>query len=500
MQIICVSKGSQSRGEEFATKLAAKLDYQCLSREQILEEAIKRRIPIGKLETAIIKPWTFTEQLALELEHYKALATSILCERALKDNIVYHGRTGHLLLPGIGNILKLKVVSDTEYRIQYIMKSLRLSREKAKCYLEQIEDDRRRWVRNFYHVEWDVFTLYDLVLNLSQVSVDNAATAVCSMAQLPDFQATPASTNALKDLYLSARVRLLLASDKRTSRMNIKVRANDGIVYVTYPIQQAKDPAIIDDVLSSFKDAREIVRTEAETNILWIQEKFDPGDGSYDNVLSLANKWDAAVELMKLTAESGQEDQPQEAFEEKPLSESWRETGIIDESEETVELQDPDLSSVYEKLINDGRAGGKRTVAGSQKNLVSNIDRSINYRLIIFDNIFLSKGASTRKRLIQEWTNSLSDSLKIPIISLAEIQSRYKFGPRQLLRMLIFLLLTAGIVYLLFSYSPQVISILSNSSAKIRILSAVGVGLFVPIFAYFYSSVTSLFLKMIKLD
>ena len=150
MQIICVSKGSQSRGEEFAKKLAARLDYKCLGREEILEEATRRRIPIGKLETAIIKPWTFTEQLAQELEHYKALATSMLCERALDNNIVYHGRTGHLLLMGVGNILKLRVVSDTEYRMQYIMQNLGLSREKARCYLEQIEGkDKLRIKLNF---------------------------------------------------------------------------------------------------------------------------------------------------------------------------------------------------------------------------------------------------------------------------------------------------------------------------------------------------------------
>ena len=97
MQIITISRGSQSYGKDFAKNLADKLGYLCLSREEILEEATRQRIPIGKLETAIIKPHIFSEELALELEYYKALATSILCEKALSNNIVYHGRTGHLL-------------------------------------------------------------------------------------------------------------------------------------------------------------------------------------------------------------------------------------------------------------------------------------------------------------------------------------------------------------------------------------------------------------------
>ena len=281
--------------------------------------------------------------------------------------------------------------------------------------------------------------------------------------------------------------------------MNFQVRANAGVVYVTYPIQQVKDPAIINDVLSSFKDAREIVLTEAQTNILWIQEKFNAGDDSYKNVISLANKWNAAVELIKMTTEV-EPDAPVQDVVSSSSSESWRQTGIIEEPDGGDSTRNKDMSDIYEKLINDGRAGGKRLVAGSQKTLMTSIDRSINYRLIIFDNVFLSKSASARKRLAQEWSTSLSDSLKIPIISLDEMRSRYKFGPKQFFRMIIYGLLTAAIVYLLFSHSREVITFLSQTSVRMRIIAAIAIPLFIPIFAYIYSTVTSLFLKMIKLD
>ena len=498
MQMICVSRGSQSRGEEFAQKLAAKLDYECVSREQLLEEATKRRIPIGKLETAIIKPHTFTEDLAYELEYYKALSTSILCEKALSHNIVYHGRTGHLLLPGISHILKIRVESDAEYRIQYIMQKLQLSRQKAKRYLEQVDDDRRRWVKTFYNVEWNVFSLYDLVINLSQVNVDNSATAICHMAQLPEFQATPASMNALKDLYLASRARLLLASDRRTSRMNIKVKVSDRVLYVTYLLQQIKHPEIINEVLSPLKEAREIVCTKAQTNILWIQEKFEIQEEEYKGILSLANTWDAAVELMKMTPDEKGEMPTAPAI--KQDTESWRQTGIIDESEEAGPPGAPDLSKIYEKLIGDGRAGGKRSVTGSQKTLMNAIDRSVNYRLIVFDNMFAAKDPSARKRLLQEWSNVLTESLQIPVVTMKELKSEYRFGASQLVRMLTAAILTALIIFLLFKSGPQIVSVLSNADSKVRIISTICILIFVPLFAYIYSTVTGLLLKMIKLE
>jgi len=500
MQIVCISRGSQSKGVEFAEKLAAKLGYECVSREQLLEEATRSKIPIGKLETAIVKPHIFSEQLALELEHYKSLATSILCEKALKNNIVYHGRTGHLLLPGVGHILKIRVVSDMEYRLQYVMQKLELSRRKAQRYLKQIEEDRRRWVKKFYHVEWDVFTLYDLVLNLSNVSVDNAASAVCSMAQLPEYQATPATINTMKDLYLASRARLALARDTRTNRMNVKVRANNGVIHATYLSQEVKEPGVLVSVLQGLEDAREIVCTKAETNILWIQETFGPVDRSYDQVLSVANTLDAAVELIKIVP--GEEPESIAAKEDTTVDaeETWRETGIIDEGDTEDEREANDISKVYEKLINDGRAGGKRAIQGSQRTLLTAIDRSVNYRLIILDNVFVGKGAAVRKRLCREWSNSLSDALKTPVISLDEIVARYRFGVKQAVRLLVFAAITAGICFMVFHFDREILSFLSREGLQSRFLSIVFILVFVPSFAYSYSTVTRLLLKMMKLD
>jgi len=500
MQIICISRGSQSLGAELAEKLAANLGYECIGREQLLEEATRCKIPIGKLETSILKPHLFSEKLALELEHYKALATSILCEKALNKNIVYHGRTGHLLLQGVNHILKIRVVSDMEYRIKYIMQKLDLSRLKARRYIEQVEEDRRRWVKKFYNVEWDVFTLYDLVVNLSQMSVNNAASAICSMAQLPEFQATPASVNTLKDLYLSSKARLILASDESTSRINVKVRANNGIVYITYPIQQVKEAEVITRALKKLKEAKEIVCTKAETTILWIQETFDPEDSSYKEVLSLSNNWNAAVELIKLTLGDEPVDLPADEETEQRGFETWRETGIIDESDEESEKESADVSKVYERLINDGRAGGRKTIQGTQKTLLSAIDRSVNYRLIVFDNIFLSKGEAARKRLLREWSMLLSDSLKTPVITLSEIVSKYHFGLKQFIRMTLFAVFTAVIVFIVLNFEQEILAFISKEGFKWRVIATACILVFIPFFAFIYSAATGLFLKMIKLE
>jgi cytidylate kinase len=485
---------------EFSRVLADRLGFECVSREDLLEEATRQGIPIGKIETAIVKPQIFSGRLAIELEHYKALATSILCEKALDHSIVYHGRTGHLLLPGINNILRIRVVSDLEQRIEAVMNRLNLSRRKAKQYIDAVEEDRRRWIKQSYNVDWDVFSLYDLVLNLSQVSAQNAAAAVCSMVQLPEFQATPASTTSLQDLLLAAKARLILFRDARTREINVKIMANRGIVYVTYSFLQAKKIDLIMSVLQKLPEARKVVCTEAQTNLLWVQESFNMDDSSYAEVLSLANTWDAAIELIRLTKEDEITRWPVDEEIARRGLERWRQTGIIDDSEVEDTEEPEDVARIYERLIGSGRAGGKRVVEGTLKNLLKSIDRSVQYRLIVLDNIFLSKGRETRKRLQQEWSNALFDSLKTPVVSLSEIQREYRFGKKQAVRLALAALITAMVVFAIFRYDDWIVSFLLRESTSQRILAAACIVLFVPVFAFIYSTVTGLFLRIIKLD
>jgi cytidylate kinase len=500
MQIITVSKGSHSYGDNFARTLASKLDYECIGRDEILEEATRQKIPIGKLETAIIKPHIFSEELALELEHFKALATSLLCKKALNHNIIYHGRTGHLLLPGIEHILKIRVIADLESRIDFVMQKLDLTREKAKQYIEQLDQDRKKWVKQFYNVDWDTSSFYDIVVNLSHLNVENAATAVCAMAQLPEFQTTPANTKSLQNLYLSSSARLLLAMDKRTSHLNIKVRSTDNVVYVTYLPQQVKDAKLITEVLAELEDAKEIICTEAETNILWIQEAFKPDDSSYKDVLNLACMWDAAVELIQLTPSEVSEQLTSYYEKNEIKTETWQEAGIIDDDVETAETESKGISKIYEKLINDGVAGGKKIVQGSQKTLLNTIDRGIPYRLIILDNIFALKGHATQIRMQREWSNFISDNLKVPVVSLDELRAKYSFGIKEGIQMTLSALIVIIIVYLIFQFNDEILSFLTKEELTWKILASMCVFVFVPVFAYLYSTVTKLFLRIIKFE
>ena len=304
MQLICISRGTLSGGKELATRLAAKLDYPCLSREDLVEAAIKEGIQVGKIETAMMRLSPFSERLALEKEHYLAFTTAYLCDRALEGPLVYHGRTGHMLLPGITHLLRVRVIADQEFRLRTVMRDLNLDRKKARRYLEEVDEDRHRWVRAMYGVSWEDAARYDVTINLEHFNLENASVALTSISQLPDFQLTPAAKKAMGDLRLGSKARLLLARDDRTYNTNFAVRADKGIITVTYAPQDAALADVIPQVLQTLPGVQKIETTLASSNILWIQENFDAASEAFRNVAEIAVKWDAAVELLRFSPEA----------------------------------------------------------------------------------------------------------------------------------------------------------------------------------------------------
>ena len=161
MQIICISRFSYGYGKELAERLADKLGYQSIAREELVDKATASGIPVGKLETAIVKRQLFSEELGIEMDRFKAFMTHSLCEQALKGGIVYHGRGGHLVLPGLIHVLRIRAIANMEDRIRMVMQRMNFTRKQAKRYIEEVDEDRRKYARFLYNVDCDDPSHYD---------------------------------------------------------------------------------------------------------------------------------------------------------------------------------------------------------------------------------------------------------------------------------------------------------------------------------------------------
>lgn len=501
MQIICVSRGSYSRGKELSEILARELGYKVVSREDLFEAAVREGIQVGKLETAMVKPRAFTERLARERDYYLAFSTAYLCDKVMEGPLVYHGRTGHLLFCGVGHVLRVRVIADEEYRLSAAMQRLGVGREKAHRYLAEVQTDRRNWVRAMYGASWEDAAQYDVVVNVDQMSVANAAASLVHMAQLPDFELTPVSQRAVHDLRLRANARLLLARDERTYRCNPAVNSDDGIVTVTYlPKDEEYAPAIL-RVLHNLEGAREIRATMATTNILWVQEAFERGSDTFQEVVEIARKWNAAVELVRYAPSAGTDgSNPAEvrATVDTPMSEGGIEADVEDTPDQG------GLKETLDELARLGRSGGGREVCGGGGPPLQLLCRSLPYSLVVLGNLFLDKSSSARQRMTRELQESMGSRMRVPVVTAEELKRRYLFGIRDVIQLVLFMAVVAVLYAVVMREQVPILRFLYGEWGRDRLVAEIAVAAavlcFVPVIAYSYGSVARLLLKLIKME
>ena len=506
MTIVMISSMYQSGREDLAQALARKTGWPVLSREEMLDGARKLGIKMGRLEMAILKTPGLSEKLAREKEVYLAFLTATLCEKARGSNLIYHGRAGHLLLPGVSHRLRVGLTAPQEVRVKRTAQALTLTPDKAETYLSQLDDDVAKWIRYIHRVNGHDPNHFDLFFNLENMGLSNAAGILCSTAELPDFQATPASLKLMEDLNLSSQAKLRLALDERTLQADLQVHADNGVVTVTYPPDQAKVGACIPQVLTELPGCREIQCTMAETNILWVQERFDPKSENFGRIIRLAQRWGAAVELMRLIP-------PEEApaGAEGPIDESEynygrRECSLPDDG--GVQDDDPEhasddggLDRTEEELVDLGRFGGRRTVCGGYDQILTQVQSSGRYTLVVIGEMFMSKGHSARTRQTRELALNIRDRLKAPVITADELKSQLLFGKRQAAALLGYLVLTVFVYAMVFAYQKPVMDFLGGPlHQNFKLLAAAAVAAFSPVLAFVYGNVSGLTLKIINVD
>jgi hypothetical protein len=257
----------------------------------------------------------------------------------------------------------------------------------------------------------------------------------------------------------------------------------------------------------------------AMTNILWIEEEYKPHSDTFNKVVEIATKWNAAVELMRLASEEEGESK-QCGLLEAPTSEAENRNrdvydGGIEDDTPDVAGDDRGLRTTLDELARVGRSGGGAAVYGGRQNLVEVLGRHIPYTLVVVGNVFLSKGHAARLRATRDLGSYLSDHIKAPVVTADELGTQYLFGRRDVFRTAVLVALVGLMYWLVLAHQETVLAFLANTgwyadvtegtllgrSSVLRklIVSAVVVCV-IPVIAFTYGKVASAVLKWVKIE
>jgi len=232
MSVITISRGSFSGGKILAECLSRKLGYRCIDRDAIVQRAAELGASETELRDALEKPPGFLERFQHKRYRYLALIQAALTEEVRTGRAIYHGLAGHLLLKGGNPILRTRIIAPLEVRIQMLQERLNFSRSRAIAYIEAVDADRQKWTRFLYGVDWGDAALYDVVLNLEHVTIEDACSIIASIVTERCFEFTPECQQRMDDLALGSRVRATLALDPSTSDLEVEAVAHSGAVSV----------------------------------------------------------------------------------------------------------------------------------------------------------------------------------------------------------------------------------------------------------------------------
>ncbi len=259
MAVITISRGTFSGGIAVAEELSRKLGYPCISKEIILDAAEEFGIPEDKLVAAMEKPpKSWLEAPAKKIAHLNYVRYTLL-KRARKNDLVYHGYAGHLLLGDIAHVMCVRVIADMEYRINAAMEKENLNRKEAVSMIKKLDKQSRNWTRFLYGVDWSDPAIYDVVINLDRISIESAVDIIASMTELDDFKPDENSKAALNDQVMSSMVWAALTKDDRTNNSNLNVVSENGIVKISGSASSEGCLKAIDEIAKGIEGVKEVV-------------------------------------------------------------------------------------------------------------------------------------------------------------------------------------------------------------------------------------------------
>ena len=234
MAIITISRGSYSKGKKVAEAVAGRLGYDCISREVLLDASRRFNIPEMKLIRAIHDSPSILDRFQHSKQAYIAYIRSALTQRVKADNVVYHGLAGHILLKSVPHVLKVRITASLEDRIAAEMARESIGEKEARSLILKDDQERRRWTRSLYGVDpWDS-SLYDLVIRINKLNVQDAVDFICQAVGRQQFKTTESSRHKMEDLDIACQVKASLVDQF----FDVAVASEYGNVIVYTKLQE----------------------------------------------------------------------------------------------------------------------------------------------------------------------------------------------------------------------------------------------------------------------
>ncbi len=216
MSVLLFASEDEKLEHKIARKSAEKLGYQTLNAEFLNEIAQIHALDPIKLKEAMQTTPSIFKRISPKIWHYWLSCVEMeVLNRLIEDNIVCWGLEAHLYVVVVSHVLKVRLIEASE-------DASKLKSDRAK---ERLRD---KWAMTAFKRRSSDPKLYDMMLNMDQITPDEAVSTISSTMEYARFKPMTYSMNNLKDRALAAKVKNRLLK----TLTDIRVHAQNGTVVV----------------------------------------------------------------------------------------------------------------------------------------------------------------------------------------------------------------------------------------------------------------------------
>lgn len=173
MSVITISRQMGAQGLAVSKKIAEALGYNLYWREIINQAASQAGSP--EMALAVI------DELGLldicpspkDCEAYHHAVRIIIEDYASAGNAVILGRAGQVILRSWPGVFHVRLFAPPDYRAQQIANKQHIPLKAALARISTSDQYRTKYLQQFYDTDWNDPYLYDLILNITDLDIQD---------------------------------------------------------------------------------------------------------------------------------------------------------------------------------------------------------------------------------------------------------------------------------------------------------------------------------------
>jgi cytidylate kinase len=229
MSVIAITRGSLIASQKLTDRLKGELDWQTITREEVIEHGRKYGID-EFLDVARkimdTKPPNSWDPNAEQIHRYLTIFKAALLDYVVQGNIIYHGIQSHFLLADIPGVLRVKVGAPFEYRVKAMVMERGMSDHDARDYIIEVDGQRVNWARFLHGIDYNEATNYDMVLSMSNLNLDAMVDLIALVIRRPEFRLNAGVMKIIADAHFRARIMAYLIRSPKTRELDLALECD----------------------------------------------------------------------------------------------------------------------------------------------------------------------------------------------------------------------------------------------------------------------------------